>query len=469
MRSWLDSGALLVYLSNVVWPVPSLAAEQSFDTLPTVAIYDSVSLKLEGQWLPWGNVLPEEMFIATADLGGDGIDEIVVGAGYGQAPIVKIFRADGSLIREFLAYPESFIGGVRLAAVDFDRDGKDEIVTAAGRGGGPQVRIFDGFGQAKFVTGWMAYPESYHGGLTISAGDVDGDRVPEIIVARTYDNPNTEIKIFDHYGHDKKLGFTTTDYPGSLDISLATADLGGDGRAELLMNSGYGLDSVVSLRQVDGPLIGSWLAYRKEFYGGVNLAVADLDGDGKTAVVTGAGVLGGPHVRIFDTFGKLKSEFFAGDENFRGGVKVATGQFDKDPQLEIVVTPDHPSRASATLGRSLGIDVGTAQTLSAYENGFLIRSFLISSGLGALKTPLGDFSIWRKRPDVHMTGPGYDLPHVPWVSSFLGPYTIHGTYWHNNFGQPMSHGCINMYTPDAKWIYDWAGIGTPVEVFAATH
>ena len=61
-----------------------------------------------------------------------------------------------------------------------------------------------------------------------------------------------------------------------------------------------------------------------------------------------------------------------------------------------------------------------------------------------------------------MTGPGYDLPDVPWTMYFYQDYGIHGTYWHHNFGHPMSHGCVNMQTDDAKWLYDWAPLGTSV-------
>jgi lipoprotein-anchoring transpeptidase ErfK/SrfK len=63
-----------------------------------------------------------------------------------------------------------------------------------------------------------------------------------------------------------------------------------------------------------------------------------------------------------------------------------------------------------------------------------------------------------------MTGPGYNLPNVPYVMYFYGANAIHGTYWHNNFGHPMSHGCINLRTGDAAWLYSWASIGTPVVV-----
>ena len=71
-------------------------------------------------------------------------------------------------------------------------------------------------------------------------------------------------------------------------------------------------------------------------------------------------------------------------------------------------------------------------------------------------------------------GTYYYLPGVPWVQFFGNAqipwsrgYSFHGTYWHNNFGHPMSHGCINMKTPDAKWLYDWAPMGTPVNIYGS--
>ena len=63
-----------------------------------------------------------------------------------------------------------------------------------------------------------------------------------------------------------------------------------------------------------------------------------------------------------------------------------------------------------------------------------------------------------------MSGPGYSLPNVEWVSYFVKSYAIHGTYWHNNFGTPMSHGCVNMRVREAKWLFNWAPKGTRVIV-----
>lgn len=114
-------------------------------------------------------------------------------------------------------------------------------------------------------------------------------------------------------------------------------------------------------------------------------------------------------------------------------------------------------------GRELIVVLST-QMAYAYENGVLQRSALISSGLPDTPTVKGDFKITRKLRYRHMVGPDYDLPQVPWVMYFFAGYAFHGTYWHNNFGTPMSHGCVNMTNADAQWFYNFAPVGTPVHV-----
>ncbi len=104
------------------------------------------------------------------------------------------------------------------------------------------------------------------------------------------------------------------------------------------------------------------------------------------------------------------------------------------------------------------------QRVYAFENGVLLRHFLASTGLPGTPTVQGDYAIYYKIESQRMTGPGYDLPGVPWVMYFFRGYALHGTYWHNNFGHPMSHGCVNLRAPEAEWLYQWASIGTPVRV-----
>lgn len=126
-------------------------------------------------------------------------------------------------------------------------------------------------------------------------------------------------------------------------------------------------------------------------------------------------------------------------------------------------------KASAAAGLDVDerkwIEVRLAtQQLIAWQNGRAVMSTAISSGTRATPTVKGHFRIMRKYPSVRMRGADYDLPNVPYAMFFHRDYAIHGTYWHTAFGRPMSHGCINMPTDRAGWLYGWAEAGTLVVV-----
>lgn len=104
------------------------------------------------------------------------------------------------------------------------------------------------------------------------------------------------------------------------------------------------------------------------------------------------------------------------------------------------------------------------QRLVAWEDGRAVLTTSMSSGTRRTPTVRGTFKIYRKYVRQRMRGPGYDLPNVPFVMYFKGSYALHGTYWHNNFGRPMSHGCVNLPTGTAGWLYEWAPKGTTVVV-----
>jgi lipoprotein-anchoring transpeptidase ErfK/SrfK len=113
--------------------------------------------------------------------------------------------------------------------------------------------------------------------------------------------------------------------------------------------------------------------------------------------------------------------------------------------------------------RWIDVDL-THQLLSAYEGQKLVRITSVSTGLSNTPTPVGQYHIWIKLRYDTMSGPGYYLPNVPYVMYFHGGYGLHGTTWHANFGHPMSHGCINLPTAEAEWLFDWAQIGTMVNI-----
>lgn len=104
------------------------------------------------------------------------------------------------------------------------------------------------------------------------------------------------------------------------------------------------------------------------------------------------------------------------------------------------------------------------QRMYAYEGDTLVRTFVVSTGTWQTPTVTGKFKVWVKLKSAPMSGPGYYLPDVPYIMYFYGSYGIHGTYWHNNFGVPMSHGCVNLSIPDAEWAYNFASVGTVVNV-----
>jgi lipoprotein-anchoring transpeptidase ErfK/SrfK len=113
--------------------------------------------------------------------------------------------------------------------------------------------------------------------------------------------------------------------------------------------------------------------------------------------------------------------------------------------------------------RWIDIDL-SEQRLYAYDGQTLVGSFIVSTGTAYTPTPVGRFAVWTKLRYTDMAGPGYYLPDVPYTMYFYKDYGIHGTYWHDNFGTPMSHGCVNMITEDAAWLFDWSYVGIVVNV-----
>jgi lipoprotein-anchoring transpeptidase ErfK/SrfK len=124
------------------------------------------------------------------------------------------------------------------------------------------------------------------------------------------------------------------------------------------------------------------------------------------------------------------------------------------------------------LGLTVGekwVDVNvTSQTLVAYEGNVPVFDSLVSTGTDRHPTVTGQFRIWLRLRSQDMDGYrlGYDyfLRNVPFVQYFYYDYSLHGTFWHSNFGNPMSHGCVNLPTPAAEWLFNWAEYGTLVNV-----
>jgi len=123
-----------------------------------------------------------------------------------------------------------------------------------------------------------------------------------------------------------------------------------------------------------------------------------------------------------------------------------------------------PSEATSGNGaRWIDVDL-TNQRVYAYEGNTVVNTFIVSTGTWQHPTVTGQYHIYVKYRSAPMSGPGYYLPNVPYIMYFYKGYGLHGTYWHHNFGTPMSHGCVNLKTDEAAWLYTWASVGTLVNV-----
>jgi hypothetical protein len=143
-------------------------------------------------------------------------------------------------------------------------------------------------------------------------------------------------------------------------------------------------------------------------------------------------------------------------------VKVRVGTT-PSPTAVVSWTPRLDPGDLASEGRWIDVDLGD-QMLTAYEGSDPVMRFLVSTGTASHPTVTGQFRIWVKLESTRMKGPGYDLKDVPYTMYFYEGYGLHGAYWHNNFGTPMSHGCVNLSPSDSAWLFNFASVGTLVNI-----
>lgn len=190
-------------------------------------------------------------------------------------------------------------------------------------------------------------------GLRVTAGQLDPlTETQELVVAQS----NTKqplVRVFS--GPVRRLSeFTVRDAIGSGGVDVATGDTNGDGTDEIIVGFGRGSEPYVQVTSHDGAVLSSFLAYPQKFRGGLNVATADLDGDGRDEIITGAGPGGGPEVRVFQFTGELVASFNAYEGEFRGGVDI-DGFSATTGAAGTIVTVSGPGRVTeARIFSSLG-------------------------------------------------------------------------------------------------------------------
>ncbi|MCK5211668.1 FG-GAP repeat protein, partial [Candidatus Parcubacteria bacterium] len=239
----------------------------------------------------------------------------------GKESKVSISDFKGNVINEFLAYGEVFKGGAYVSAGDVDGDGDEEIVSGAGYGGGPQIRIFDNTGKVEGQ--FFAYDKNFRGGVQVAVGDVDGDGREEIITGAG-NGGGPQVRIFDYSGKVEGQFFAyDKNFRGGVRVSTARIIQGSGGKANILTAPGPGGGPHIKVFDNRARIKSQFFAYDKNFRGGVQIAAADIDYDGLDEIITGAGPGGTPHLRIFENGGTLLHSFFALEEEFEGGINVS--------------------------------------------------------------------------------------------------------------------------------------------------
>ncbi len=388
---------------------------------------------------------------------------IIAGAGPGGGPQVKIFNKKGKLQKSFLPFSEGFRGGVDVAAGDVNGDGKDELIFSQLSHGQAWIKVYSS-NTKSVLSNFLAFDKSFKGGAHVASGDVNNDGRDEIIVGAGAGG-GPQVRVFTKLGNPIFSTFPfARDFDGGVDV--ASGDVNGDNKDEVIASQASQGQAWVKVFKANSQktILGNFLAYSKEHEGGASVAATQSKKNKKARIITGAGQGGGPSVRAFDYNGRsLNKDFFAFDKNYKGGINVAAGKLKSGQRNKILVSTLGFTGEQAKYPYNKYIEVNISeQKLKYFENGYKKGESLASTGTYATPTPLGTFRVFNKRVSVLMAGPGYYLPGVPYVLSFLGPYTIHGTYWHSNYGHRMSHGCVNLPTPFAKELYYWADVGTPV-------
>jgi len=239
---------------------------------PHVRVFDQLG-RVVSQFFAYDKNFRGGVNVAVGQIVDNHSSEIVAGIGPGEKPYVRVFDVDGNLIFEFLAYGENFRGGVKVATGDIDGDGVDEIITGAGKTGGPHVRVFDRFGRVK--SQFFAYDKDFRGGVNITIGDVDGDGIDEIITGAGAGG-GSEIKIFDMAGEIKNSFFAyENEFLG--EVKIATGDINNDDKDEIIVAPGIGGGSTVKMFNESGDLLDSLNIFNKDFQEGVNIAIIEIE------------------------------------------------------------------------------------------------------------------------------------------------------------------------------------------------
>lgn len=305
-------------------PVHILVTGAGPGNLPQIRVFDAQTGAPRFDFFAFDPGFRGGVRVATGDVDGDGATDIIVGAGAGAGPHVKVFSGtDGSLIRSFYAFASGFDNGLYVAAADFDGDGRADVVVGADSGAGPHVKVFSGR-TGEELASFFAFAQGFQGGVRVAAADVDGDGRPDLI-AGAGPGAGPHIRIFRLDGLVELRSYFAFAPGFSSGVMVAAGDLDGDHRAEVVVGAGIQAGPHVKVfRGSDNAEVQSFFALDSSLHGGVRVGIVDWNGDGQNDLLFGSGPGGSSQVRILrgSTLDELEY-FFAYESTFTGNVFVA--------------------------------------------------------------------------------------------------------------------------------------------------
>jgi FG-GAP repeat len=262
---------------------------------------------------------------------------LVVGAGEGGGPHVKVFQEVNGPSTDFFAYDVNYQGGVRVAVADLNGDGFPEIVTAPGRDMAPLIRVFDGR-TLNLIQQFIAYDAPYDLGCYITAADLTPNNRALIAVAPGTGGP-PHVKVFDLV--QGKMIDEIYPYPRELrcGVRVAFGDVNGDGYPDLITAPGPGNGPHIKvLDGRNGQLLKEFNAFDDRYRGGVFVAAADITRNGRAEIIVGMET--GGIMSVYDPLtGRRLSELAPYGVNFRGGIRVATFDANQNGIQDLIVAP----------------------------------------------------------------------------------------------------------------------------------
>lgn len=306
-------GANLTQILSSMNPIGPLLSVGPGEGSASNGVVTTLALTAQGSF----NALPGQTFgqrVTTADVNGDGVNDIIVASGPGTPGLITVF--DGKTQAQLYQFTgmDGFAGGLYVAAADFNRDGFAEIVVVPDVGGGPRVQIFDlSTGTPIQIQSFFSHYDTLRTGLTVSVGDLNGDRIPDIaVVAGPGGGPHAVFlngaEVFSGSPPSKLFADQfVTDENLRTGYFIALGDVNGDGIADILVSKNTGGNTIVQIWDGVQMSVNNAVSLfnvttnpgdNGEFTTGVHIAAVDLNGDARADLIA-ADAANGSFLRVF--------------------------------------------------------------------------------------------------------------------------------------------------------------------------